>query len=419
MILILLLIFICKPILAITEQPFVVAGKNRLITACPFNSLFGERICTNRNASLNVQFCYGMPARDLGAIVTGTGAVNIDATSNVAVLNTCVGTGAASAAIISKRKIISVPFSETYLYAMLSFGTENTANTEQWVGLFDADNGFAIGSKNGRFSILHRCAGSVDAIIDANDFNCDILNGADASKLALNLGKVNVFRISNGWLGCTPIIFEILTPEGSWCTFHIIRQTNSTSQAGLRSPILPVCAQVTRINGTSNVAMNVVALEAGIIGDGKSGACKKVFSIAQNGITVRNNQSMPILTIKNMTTFKGKPNLVDIHLLFMEFGAEGGDARFSMIKNGTLTGASYVNVNDESVIQKDVAATAISGGAPLWYNYVSKYQGSKEYYLKNNGIVISLMPGETLTFVAYGITTSPEADISILWEELM
>jgi hypothetical protein len=70
-------------------------------------------------------------------------------------------------------------------------------------------------------------------------------------------------------------------------------------------------------------------------------------------------------------------------------------------------------------VQKNVSATSITGGVPIWYSYVTKNNGSKEYYLKHNGIVINLMPGETLTFLAHGVSSDSDCVVSILWEEII
>lgn len=416
--LLIILLLSSTHLLAITDGIYVVNGKDKAVQARPFTSLFGDRICVGRHSELSVHFHYGIPTDELAISTSGTGSVTADSDNSVACLGTGAGSGVSIAGVVSKHKLTPAPFFESYMYSIVSFDTSSVSGTEQWVGLFDDNNGLALGMKNNQFGILYRRQGTSDVFINKSNFNIDKLDGSGFSKLNMNPGKVNVFRMCTGWLGSTPIIFEVLTPEGSWYPFHVIRQANSLSTTGLRSPILPMCAQVKRTSGDNDVVMKLVAVEAGIIGDRHEGE-GRTFALARSNLRVPNGSTKPILSIKNDSSFKSKANLIDIHLTFMELAAESGDARFSVIKNGTLTGANFSPVSSDSVVQKDTSARSLSGGTPLWYSFITKNHGSKDYYLKHNGIKIDLMPGETLTFLGHGVSSNPDCDVSILWEEII
>ena len=137
------------------------------------------------------------------------------------------------------------PGAEIYAYFTAYF-TAGVTGTFQRIGLTDKTNGFFIGMEGTVFSASIITGGSITSTAKTS-FNTDTLTGAVGSKFtragvpeAIDLTKQNVFRIRFGWLGSAPAVFEVLSPDGNWVIFHVIRMPNSQATPSIQNPNLPV-----------------------------------------------------------------------------------------------------------------------------------------------------------------------------------
>lgn len=138
------------------------------------------------------------------------------------------------------------PDSELYAY-FTAFWNSNTAGTFQRIGVTDTVNGFFIGYEGTVFSVSKISNGTIVSVTGQTSFNLDTLMGQVGSKFtragtpeAINFAYQNVFRIRFGWLGSAPIIYEVLSPDGIWVQFHILRTPNTQNVPSIQNPNLPI-----------------------------------------------------------------------------------------------------------------------------------------------------------------------------------
>ena len=157
-------------------------------TTYPFISTFGDLITSGRDDTTAVQFQYSVAPIDVTTTIVSTGTITNS--SSMAQLSTGAATnGYANMSTIQKLRYR--PGHEGYAFFTAMFPNGSAANSTQWAGLFDDQNGAAIGYSGTKFAILFR-QGGVDTIITQTNFNIDTINGAGPSGFNINPQFLNV-----------------------------------------------------------------------------------------------------------------------------------------------------------------------------------------------------------------------------------
>ena len=147
--------------------------------------------------------------------------------------------------------------------------TGGVATSSQRIGLYDTSNGMYIGYEGTTFGVTIR-QNAADTQTAKASFNVDTLTGAAGSLFtrngtpeAIDLTKLNLFRIRFGWLGAAPIKFEVASPDGGWVLFHIVRQPNTSATPHIYNPNLPMTAHLVKTAGATNIQFNTACWGAG------------------------------------------------------------------------------------------------------------------------------------------------------------
>jgi hypothetical protein len=140
---------------------------------------------------------------------------------------------------------------------------------------------------------------------------------------------------------------------------HTLSVPNQTS---VNNPNLPI--RVSAFNGvggaTASRTVYLGGRQASIVG--KYDPVYRLtgdYVVGKTGITTT---LIPIITYRRKSTFKG----ITIRIEGFDVLSTNQSLIVTLVLNGTLTGASYVSINgiadSETSVQKDVSATAITGG---------------------------------------------------------
>lgn len=171
------------------------------------NTSFGERKVASFTPMILVQFQYNISTEDVVTTVDNGGTVTQD-DSMVIISSSSATDGQAS--VQSKDVVRYRPGYEAEAKFTVMFPNGGVAGATQYIGLFDSNDGYFLGFDGTDFVVGIRKDGSDTKVIQSS-FNINNL-----SELPLrDFTKLNVFRISFGWLGTSPIIFEILAKDGT------------------------------------------------------------------------------------------------------------------------------------------------------------------------------------------------------------
>ena len=278
---------------------------------------------------IDVEFFRGTPA-ELLTVTTANGGAT--AASNGAATFTS-GTSANSQAKGVTQNYVSYRAGDEVFVEFSAAFTTGVASTYQRIGLYDTNNGVFIGYEGSSFGVTRR-TGASDTTVAKASFNGDTLTGAANSKFtrlgtpeAIDLTKLNLYRIRFSWYGAAHIMYEVMSPDGKWVTFHTINYPNTATTPSMRTPELPITCDVSSTPSNSSVVITTNCWGAGVSG------------LREAGIIDAGN-SRVAATLASATTWTGKwtacsqfgqiktflyaSNSVTAGTLYCDFSMDGG-----------------------------------------------------------------------------------------------
>lgn len=233
-----------------------------LLVASQNDDILGVAVSGTRNNQVEISFFSSFDTNLITNTNTGTGSASI--ANGHALYATGAGVTATSKGV-SVQTLTYRPAHEEYAYFTAAFTTPTNANSDQRIGLYDANNGYFIGFDGLTFGVTQRSAG-VDTFVARSSWNGDLLTGAAGSKFtrngtpeAINLNFSNLFRIRFAWLGSASVVFEVFSPDGVWVTFHYLRVPNTQLNPHIATPNIPMTVEVIK---SSADATNVILYTA-------------------------------------------------------------------------------------------------------------------------------------------------------------
>lgn len=317
----------------------------------------------------DMQFTYGLEPLFFEETATGGGDVTHLAASSAARLTTGGTTSGDGVEFQTAEYFRYQPGKSQFIVFTCILGAK-TADVRKRIGLFDDENGFFFEQISSTMKIVRRTKTSgsiVDNAVNQADWNLDNLDGdndaLNPSGITLDETKDNLYVIDFQWLGAGRIRFGF--DFGGQITYvHEIKFANTEAVPFTVTGDLPFRAEIfnTAIAaGTTTFDFTCVGI-ASEGGFNPLGIPGSIQSIVLRNVTTANDP-LPIISIRprttlNAITYRGViiPKSVDIM-------SEDTTVRWELILNGSLTGASFADVDTtNSGVQVDVAATVITGG---------------------------------------------------------
>lgn len=315
------------------------------------------------------QFQYGLQPFFWESVVTagGTAAAVANASS---VLMTVSSSG--DQAVRQSHRYFRYQPGKSQLAAMTGIMGAIKANTRQRIGYFDAQNGLFFEQDGTALRVVQRTftsGAAVDTAINQASWNLDPLNGTGPSGLTLNMADAQIFLIDLQWLGVGRVRFGFdIGGQIVYC--HQVLNANTIASVYMTTANLPLRYELAMTGATTATTMTQIC--QAVISEGGFENERGLFFTANNGATsISVTTRRPILSIRPKATFNSITNrgLIEPQAVEAEIGS--GDALIELVYNGTLTSASFASVDANSLTEKDVAASAITGGTTLLSFYVS------------------------------------------------
>lgn len=314
-------------------------------------------------------------------LATGAGAVSHIANSS-AVRLTTGGTTDTHGIIFQSREYFRYqPGKSQYLTFTCILGTK-TSNVTKRIGLLDADNGLFFEQDGSDLKIVRRTSTSgsvVDNVVNQSAWNLDVLDGTGKSGFTLDETKDNIYVVDFQWLGAGRIRFGF-DFDGQITYCHEIAFANTEAVPFTVTGNLPFRAEIfntATASGTTTYDFTCMAMvsEGGFT---PLGIPVSVLSTALRNVTT-GNDPLPIISIRPRATFNSITNRALIIPRSVSVISEDASVYFEAILNGSLTGASFANVDTtNSLAMVDVAATAITGGLRVACGFVTGARDQRE-----------------------------------------
>jgi hypothetical protein len=233
-----------------------------------------------------------------------------------------------------------------------------SANLTQRVGYFNTNNGVYFQRTGGvnSFTLRSYVTGSVSNarnVTQAN-WNGDKLDGTGASGLTLDVSKAQILWMDFEWLGVGSVRCGFVI-NGQYVVCHTFTNANEIANVYMTTAILPLRYEISTT--TSAVAASMKQICATVISEGGyeqysyGHIARRTTALATIGTTF-----LPLVSIRLASGRGGAvvlPNRVQV------LPTTSQNYEVALVKNATLTGASWV-ASSSSSVEQDVSATAMS-----------------------------------------------------------
>lgn len=368
-----------------------------------------------------------------------SGTANTQYQVNESVIDMNVGTASGDKCYRESKRVFAYqPGKSLLILNTFVFNTQKT-NLRQRVGYFNTNNGvFFENDGTGNYLVLRSyVTGSVvEMRVAQADWNFDKFDGTGLSSQAqhsdhgnLDVSKANIFWIDIEWLGVGDVRCGFVV-DGQMIPAHIFHNDNQNTTTYMTTSILPIRYEIenTGITATTSKMKQIcstVISEGGYQLEGRAKSISIPITSPKDLPTA--GTFTPVLSIRLKDSFKDAlAVLKDVEF----FGVTNNTSyRYKITIGGALTGASWTSVGNDSAIEYDTAATAITGGRDAQIGYVNVSAGaggsavnlSREmlfaYQLERDGFAAS-NNGVIITLSGTGAANGNDAVGAMTWEEI-
>ena len=392
---------------------------------------FGKLRVSQSFNVFEMQFNYDLQGLFFEESNTGAGDTTHVPNSSAARLTTGGVTSGDGAIFQSKEYYRYQPGKSQFIVWTCILGSK-TSNVRKRIGLFDVDNGFFFEQDGTNLKVVRRTKTSgsvVDNAVNQSSWNIDILDGTGPSGETLDESKDNLYIVDYQWLGAGRIRFG-LDFGGRIQYVHEIKFANTETVPFTVTGNLPFRAEIFNTGiaagaTTYDFTCFAIASEGGFNPTGIPGSTQNV---AFRNVTTANDP-LPILSIRNKATFNSITNRGLVIPKSYQIVSEDSIISYQIILNGSLTGASYNDVDaTNSMIEFDVAATAITGGLVIDSGFLSGGKDKDESGhvgedLMNKLLLANNIAGDTGDILSVVISiinsagTASDVGAAITWKE--
>ena len=345
---------------------------------------------------------------------TGSGSLTYN--SGTTLININSGAASSSKGVMTSKRLAKYRNGQGLNIRFTAVFDTPVSGNEQWAGWGDSLDGFFFGYSGTTFGILRRNSSSGDAFMPQTSWNSDKMDGTDntsnPSGQLLNPQTGNVFEIQVQWLGFGAINFKIEDSEsGGFQDVHKIKYANTYTTPSIINPTFPVRFESNNTSNTSNVVIKNASFAAFNEGTIEYTGPKFSFSNAKATTT-----DTAIFVLSNPTTYRGKTNRTRILLKTFSYFTDqsnGAAVDFKIVRDGTLAGTSFTDINAYSPIQQSTAGTYTSGTGNILFTASLPKVDAGVVAVSDSEIFLN--PGETITIVGNGSNTGSGA--AVTWVE--
>ena len=364
----------------------------------------------------------GERRNDFSTATTGSGNVTFNYNANVRNLNVTNS----SADSVVRESMWCLPYQPgKSLFIMCSFiMAPAQTNLRQRVGYFTTNNGIYFEQVGTTVNMVIRSYSSgaiTEERIPQGSWNGDKLNGTGASGITLNTAATQIFYTDVEWLGVGSVRTGFVM-NGQFITCHTFNHANNPTftTTYMGTATLPIRYEITNTgnNPTSSTMQQICCT---VISEGGYNNSTYVFSAGTGISTIRLTTAgtyYPIVSIRLQSGYLN--NIVKLAQVDV-LSPTVNYYRWAILKNATLTGATWTSTSSTTLTDVDTAATAVTGGTEV----ISGFASSRELAeLQIDDIYAQLgrtLQGVSDTFTLVLAATSNNADVcaQLGWQEIL
>jgi hypothetical protein len=330
---------------------------------------------------------------------TGTGTTSF-LPNEAAVKMEVTGAGVGSVLRQSYRSFPYQPGKGLLVLATFVMDSSMSLNLTQRVGYYNDQNGVFFQRVDGIYSFVLRSyvTGSVSNVRTVNqaDWNGDKLDGTGDSGYTLDPSKAQILWMDFEWLGVGSVRCGFII-NGQYIVCHTFNNANEITNVYMTTAILPVRYEI--VTTTAAVAASMKAICCSVISEG--GFEQTSIDHVARRTTVLGTIGSTFLPVVSIRLASGRTGAVVLPNRVQVLPTTSQNYEVALIKNPTLTGASWTAVPTDSNVEFDVAATATTGGSIVQTDYVtSTGSGGTQGLSAATGYNFDLQLGATIAGVS-------------------
>lgn len=243
----------------------------------------------------------------------------------------------------------------------------------QRVGYFNSQNGIFLELSDSTLSIVLRSnslptPGTPSDVrsVPQSSWNVDKLDGTGPSGIVLDITKSQILWADFEWLGVGQVRVGFFQ-DGQFVVCHKFDNENSLAAVYMTTAILPIRYEISNTSATAASARlkqvcSTVMIEGGYAQTSLTNVARRASSLTGIGSTF-----LPLISIRMASTAIGGVVLLNYPSVIP---LTADTFEVVVVKNPTLTGASWSATSDANV-EQDTSATAYSGGTIVQSYYVA------------------------------------------------
>ncbi len=293
----------------------------------------------------------------------------------------------------------------------------------QRVGYFGSQNGVYLEADGTSINLVIRkyTSGSVDDTtekIPRVSWNGDLLDGTGASGYTLNLAKAQIFWCDIEWLGVGSVRAGFVI-NGEFIVCHTFHHANILDKVYMTTASLPCRYEITSTgaSGTLRQICTSVISEGGYV----NRSITRAIGTLLTGKNLNNTTYTPLVCVRMKST---QIDSVIVPTKFDLYGLQLAAFGYRVIVNPTITDANWVSAGDDSAVEYDISATALTGGKVLDQGiFVGSNKGGSAS-VSSTDVDFSQQLGRTIAGVsdiwciaAIATTNNDDAVASVSWQE--
>lgn len=327
---------------------------------------------------------------------TATGGTSTFST-NTSSMDLAVTTSSGSQVIRESYRVFPYQPGKSLLIMCTFVMNAGKANLRQRVGYFSTQNGIFI-EQDGTTVYMVRRSYITGAVVDTRvaqaDWNGDKLTGLGASGITLDISKSQIFWTDLEWLGVGSVRCGLVI-DGQLITCHTFTNANEAANVYMTTAILPVRYEITN-TGTTASSSTLKQICCTVISEG--GYERKIAaSVARmTSATTVATSFEPLVSIRLASD---RLDAVILPAAYSVLPTGNADYEVALIKNATLTGASYDTTSFPNV-DFDIAATSMSGGTIVKTAFLASTNQASSMLDADTGYNFDLQLGRTMAGVS-------------------
>jgi hypothetical protein len=330
---------------------------------------------------------------------TGTGTTTF-LPNEAAVKMEVTGAGVGSVLRQSYRSFPYQPGKGLLVLATFVMDSSMSLNLTQRVGYYNDQNGVFFQRVDGIYSFVLRSyvTGSVSNVRTVNqaDWNGDKLDGTGDSGYTLDPSKAQILWMDFEWLGVGSVRCGFII-DGQYIVCHTFNNANEITNVYMTTAILPVRYEI--VTTTSAVAASMKSICCSVVSEG--GFEQTSIDHVARRTTVLGTIGSTFLPVVSIRLASGRTGAVVLPNRVQVLPTTSQNYEVALIKNPTLTAASWTAVPTDSNVEFDVAATATTGGSIVQTDYVtSTGSGGTQGLSAATGYNFDLQLGATIAGVS-------------------